>query len=81
MSDTLTKRRFPSRDIVEVHVEIIARHTAKIHDISLGNGSAVRQQRITDLQVLKVATEGMYIRLSHGSAAHVLASHGCQHRW
>ena len=44
-------------DLVEVHVEVVARDAAEGHDVGLADGAPVRQQRVADLQVLEVLAE------------------------
>ena len=50
------------RDLVEVHVEVVARDAAEGDDVGLAHGAAVRQQRVADLQVLEVLAERMHAR-------------------
>ena len=80
MRDALAEGALLRRDLVEVHVEVVARDAAEGHDVGLGDGAPVRQQRFTDGQLLEVAAEGVDPGLEQRRAAHVLAADRGQHR-
>ena len=79
MCNALAKRRILGRDLVEVHVEIVARQTTKGHDVGLAHGAAVGEQALANLQLFKVAAEGVNLGFDQLGAAHVLAGHSGDH--
>src|SRR5690554_1168016 len=79
MGDTLAELGLPGGDLIEVHVEVVAGEAAKVHDIGFGDGAAVSQQRLPNLQVVEVTAERMDVALDHCSTADVLASYRSHH--
>ena len=56
MRDPLAELGFLGCNLIEVHVEIVAGNTAKVHDICLCDGASVGQQRVADLQIIKITS-------------------------
>jgi hypothetical protein len=56
--DALAELRVLGRDLVEVHVEVVARDAAEVDDVRLAHGAAVRQQRVADFQVFESGGTG-----------------------
>ena len=80
MGDALAERAFLRRQLIEVHVEVVARDATKGDDVGLADGAPMRQQRVADLQILEVLAERMQVRLAQRCTPNMLAGDRREHR-
>ena len=78
--DALAERRLLGRDLVEVHVEEVARDAAEGDDVGLAHRAPMGEQRVADRELLEVLAKRMDVAFVEQRAANVLAGHRRQHR-